>query len=626
MATYWNGIVKATQHQRVVEVISGDDVGKIYPQYALEIIGGDLDAEIESVNTSNQTIVLVKPYPGATVTDRAVIKPMSMARLEHTTNRVQELTQATAGLLVTSTDLKNQSEAARDAARLARDATIAKKDEAVIAVDSVIAEARAWAISPDPLEGSYKSAKEYAAEASSHVATGVVAPTPNSVPKRGATGNVKGTAAIVDDDLVNKAQMDSEIIRLGQTIGRQFEPAINSWDPNNDTYDNMGSTGVTAVHRNMRRCLLLDDGTVNYYLDPNDSTKKLDGTPAVLDGTEGQVMVEIPTTWVRYSEQLDSPANLQIRETSAVPRPGFVVHPAFCIGGTFEKVGEMWQVSNPMRVLPYVYYGAYDACVYVASTDSYISGLNLDNATGLINSATDKLSSVSGVYPICGVTRALCRTLASNRGDGWSQNDFWVHALVQWLFATEYNNFNSQQVLAQGNVSSSYGASSSDQLDSPHSVAGKSNTIGNGSGGVASSARDTAWMSYRGIENFWGNVGKWVDGVNVNNGVHYVANDPTLYADSTAVGYTEIGTAPDSSGYISDVFGDTLTFVPKSNTGSSATAFSDYYYYSTGWRVALAGGYASYGAFAGAFCWLAIDAPASALRNRGSRLVFKPKE
>jgi len=43
------------------------------------------------------------------------------------------------------------------------------------------------------------------------------------------------------------------------------------------------------VHSNMKGCLLLDDGTVNYYLKPTDWTKKLDETASVLDGTDGQV-------------------------------------------------------------------------------------------------------------------------------------------------------------------------------------------------------------------------------------------------------------------------------------------------------------------------------------------------
>src|SRR5690606_17773872 len=45
---------------------------------------------------------------------------------------------------------------------------------------------------------------------------------------------------------------------------------------------------------------LLDDGSVNYYLDQNDSTLKEDGTPALLDGTDGQVMVEIPEHYIKF--------------------------------------------------------------------------------------------------------------------------------------------------------------------------------------------------------------------------------------------------------------------------------------------------------------------------------------
>ena len=52
----------------------------------------------------------------------------------------------------------------------------------------------------------------------------------------------------------------------------------------------------------MRRCLLNDDGTVNYYLCASDSTKKEDGiTVSVLDGTDGQVMVEILKFAYKYA-------------------------------------------------------------------------------------------------------------------------------------------------------------------------------------------------------------------------------------------------------------------------------------------------------------------------------------
>ena len=50
----------------------------------------------------------------------------------------------------------------------------------------------------------------------------------------------------------------------------------------------------------MRRCVLRDDGTIAYYLHPNDSTKMDNSAEAKLDGTDGQVMVEMPTCYVKF--------------------------------------------------------------------------------------------------------------------------------------------------------------------------------------------------------------------------------------------------------------------------------------------------------------------------------------
>lgn len=90
-----------------------------------------------------------------------------------------------------------------------------------------------------------------------------------------------------------------------QELQEYFEPRRSGnvvWNQTSDTFSREGmSTGVTPIHERMRRCLLNDDGTVNYYLSLNDSTLKADGTAAVLDGTDGQVMVEIPKCYVRVS-------------------------------------------------------------------------------------------------------------------------------------------------------------------------------------------------------------------------------------------------------------------------------------------------------------------------------------
>ena len=50
------------------------------------------------------------------------------------------------------------------------------------------------------------------------------------------------------------------------------------------------------IQSKMRRC----NGTVAYYLHANDSTKRDTGAAAKLDGTDGQVMVEIPAHYRKF--------------------------------------------------------------------------------------------------------------------------------------------------------------------------------------------------------------------------------------------------------------------------------------------------------------------------------------
>ena len=68
--------------------------------------------------------------------------------------------------------------------------------------------------------------------------------------------------------------------------------------------------GKTELHQQlpiqakMKGCLLLDNGTVNYYLNPLDWTKKEDDTASNLTGTDGQVMVEIPSHYRKFESFL----------------------------------------------------------------------------------------------------------------------------------------------------------------------------------------------------------------------------------------------------------------------------------------------------------------------------------
>ena len=382
-----------------------------------------------------------------------------------------------------------------------------------------------------------------------------------------------------------------------------------SWTQSTDTYS---GGGVSDVHTAMRRCVLRDDGTVNYYLDPTNSALKADGSSSVLTGADGQVMVEIPAFYVKFTA-----GSTRTWSISLFPATGYGLHPAFIKNGSF---------------VPYRYIGAYDACVN-STGSTYESGLNYDNnwtsGQSWSTDTTPKLASVSGIYPAVGITRANARTMAANRGTGWRQCDVYLYWAVELLFLVEYGTFRTQQNIGDGNVSVStgYPASSGTQTDSPHSIAGKSNSLGNASTntttGASSGTRDTAFMSYRGIENWYGNCWNFVDGYNINSNQAYVSNTNTQFADDTATNYNAIGSAMVASdGYVTNTQQEPYAFLPSAVGGSSSTYWADYYYQAAGWRVALVGGSVNDGAYAGGFYWGLLFASSFLVRSFGARLAF----
>jgi hypothetical protein len=197
----------------------------------------------------------------------------------------------------------------------------------------------------------------------------------------------------------------------------------------------------------------------------------------------------------------------------------------------------------------------------------------------------------------------------------------------------EYQSFYSQNILGAGNTNGSYLASSSDQNDSPYTVAGASNSLGNSStntttGAGVSAKPGTSFMCYRGIENFYGNCWNWADGINVNvgtNGTVYVTNNRSDFADNTATNMTLISSsAPTSSNYASAIDNIDDYFIPTSvSDGSSSTFLTDYWYGSTGSnRVVRVGGGAGGGAEAGAFVVVASYDSSVRARSIGARLAF----
>jgi hypothetical protein len=391
-----------------------------------------------------------------------------------------------------------------------------------------------------------------------------------------------------------------------------------SWDESADTYartgDNAGLlVGVTLgntrlpIQANMKRCLLADDGTVNHYLDPTNSALLAEGGNATLDGSDGQVMVQIPKFWHKHTYV----GTVHTWEVSTVARTGFAVHPAFLSGATEYD---------------YIYVGAYEAILWDATTSTYI-----DYAAGAtIDHDNDKLSSVTAKKPVTNITRHYGRVMAAKRGTGWSQELYDYRSAVQLLYLTEYASFNSQAKIGAGISNVTDWANISYY---PFAPSGNSNSIGNATGNTAGgtgyAAEASKYMSYRGIEHFYGHIYKWMDGLNVyeSGGNHraYVCNVLANLNDDTTTNYTDTGiNCKADDGYQNTLINIDRGFLPAVGTDAdAATKITDYYYQTTGWAVARSGGSASYGADDGVFCLSVVNASSSSNAAIGSRVCFR---
>ena len=105
---------------------------------------------------------------------------------------------------------------------------------------------------------------------------------------------------------------------------------------------------------------------------------------------------------------------------------------------------------------------------------------------------------------------------------------------------------------------------------------GATNSYGNDSYGTT--ANTSSAMSYRGIENFYGNIYMWVDGFYCNASRNILIGNKGFNDTGSNYDYSyTTGLGANVSGYITDIFGDKRTgFVVKTAGGSETTKLCDY--------------------------------------------------
>ena len=411
----------------------------------------------------------------------------------------------------------------------------------------------------------------------------------------------------------------------------------------NNASPDLTRIGAAALHQElpvqsqMRRCVVDSTGAVKYYLSATDSTKKADGTAANLTGADGQVMVEIPAHYRKCS--LNSAQGYMDVEISLYPFEGAIPVPRYLVGA-YEA-----SLDRDNNLLSSV----------VNKTAAFRGGSNNADWDGTYRSLLG--------LPVTNINLNNFRQYGRNRGTGWGCYDWNAHLAIYWLFAIEYATLNSQKAFTstltaegfhQGGLGPGvYNFTNWNTYNSLNPIipCGFTNSLGNNTGVVTftltpeqaeayGSEHSEIVPSYRGIENPFGHLWKWTDGV-LGKGVNgkyqeiYVSRNPSQYANAINESYVDMGRTATGNGFCkailaSDsshpqeqrVYGDIFD---RDNSGSNNTFFCDNHYSSNVNNSIYGlqfGGSASDGASAGLACMFVGSAPDSKGTSLGSRLCW----
>lgn len=336
---------------------------------------------------------------------------------------------------------------------------------------------------------------------------------------------------------------------------------------------NMGSWANSPILDKFKPCLIKPGATApEYYLNKDNYNQRETGSVApILTGADGDVMIEVDKLWYKVEKNtVNKTIKLSISE---IAREGFKC---------FNEVAGV--------IHDKVYRGVYEA-----------------------SESSGQMRSVSGVAPAVNKTRAAFRTSAKARGAEYSQNDYYLVFLWQCMYILLYGTRDSQTAIGRGRT-----ASGNKSAINTGTMNNKPFCWGDAGGSNG--------MKFLGVENFYGNVWEFVDGLTIVNLSAKVTRDPSKYDDVGTSYETTIGSVPSgaSGAYIKEMFGvNDGIFLPSVVGGSETTFYCDALWTNTGTRVALFGGNWYYAGQAGAFCWFLYYDASNASSHVGSRLCRK---
>ncbi len=220
-----------------------------------------------------------------------------------------------------------------------------------------------------------------------------------------------------------------------------------------------------------------------------------------------------------------------------------------------------------------------------------------------------------------GEMRAACKA----NGDGYQQYDFLIDAIIKQLFMIEFATTNSQSIMTGWTNAQNAAAILTGHTDAVKTASGSWNENHTESCPSCNSDGFHA-CKYRGIENPWGNVYVYCDGISFYGSNVYICLDPAKYTDeSTDMPYIYIGDRNMSGGFMSKV--TPFEKIPLLGYCTETQGDGSLYYCDTcypGETVLSVGGCWFDGGYAGLWNWCSEFGASFGPPPCGGRLCYKP--
>ena len=364
-----------------------------------------------------------------------------------------------------------------------------------------------------------------------------------------------------------------------------------------------------------------NNGVINYYLDPNDWSKKITGEDSVLDGTDGTVRVHTPKFYGKSGTNVQDSNKKWVRISTIKMDDTWIEIPEMLIDA-YRSTVDTTTSATPKAVS------------VVNTTAQFRGGGNRTANDTYLD--TDAFRSDLG-KPRTNISRANMRTYATNAGSEMLCYEYYKW-IFYWAWVIEYATFNSQaaynaELTAEGYHQGGLGDGVTTWDGTgwnnyngyyPLTPCGYCNEFGNFTGvkdlvipeTVVSKATTVATKTFkvprwRGFDNPFGDIWTNLDGIilertatNQPSSVYTTTDTSAFGDDNTAKGkMTVAGTEVASDGYIKAFdLGEKGEIIPSAVGGSNTTYMCDYHYCntsSTALRMLLVGGRAISGGGAG---------------------------